>query len=260
MASRWFSAALTLVAAAGAALSACAQTPADVDGLTWGAESHPGVMVLPRLTGEGAHELNRLLVRLEASAEQTRTDCLSSENDNTGYERFLWADFTGPRFLSVTVNESYYCGGAHPSIAIRRMTFDRLTGGLPDWAALWPGAGISASTSGYGNLPAISRAPVLTGWFRAAVRADPASDAEWLSQCDAWYGADPVDEAVTVWLDARTGGVGLDWASLPHAAMACGSPRIMPIDEAARLGAAEELIDALRQGHAARAFHDPAAE
>ena len=259
MASRGFSGALALVVVATAALS-CAQAAADADRITWGPEAHPGVMALPRLTGEGAEGLNRLFDGVDAAAEQTRTDCLSSENGNAGYERFLWADFTGPRFLSITVNESYYCGGAHPSIDIRRMTFDRRTGGLPDWRTLWPGVGITASTEGFGNLPAVTSAPDLTGWFRAAVRADAASDAEWLAQCDAYYGADPVDQPVTVWLDARTGGVGLDWAFLPHVAMACGSPQIMPVEEAARLGASTELVEALRQGHAARAFHDPTAE
>lgn len=258
--SRTVRGALALVVVATAALSACAQAAADTDGLTWGAEAHPGFTVMPRLTGEGAEALNDLFDRLDASAEENRAGCLSSQHHNAEYDRAVRAPFTGPRFLSVTVNESYYCGGAHPSVDIRPMTFDRQTGGLPDWTALWPESGITASMNGYGNLPAVSRKPALTSWFRAAVRADAADDAEWLAQCDAWYGDEPVDEPVVIWLDAETGGVGMDWASLPHAAMACGSPQIMPIGEAVRLGASDELIDALREGQAARAFHAPSAE
>lgn len=260
MTARSVAGALALLFAATTALSACAQASAGTDGLTWGAEAHSGFAVMPRLTGEGAEVLNGLFDRLDAAAAEDRAYCLSSENGNTEYDRTIRAPFTGPRFLSVTVNASYYCGGAHPSVDIRPMTFDRETGGLPDWAALWPGGGITASTDGHGNLPAVSREPVLTNWFRAAVRADPASDAEWLAQCDPWYGDAPMEDApVMIWLDAETGGVGMDWASLPHAAMACGSPRIMPIEDAARLGASDTLISALRQGHADRAFHAPSA-
>ena len=173
MTARSVAGALALLFAATTALSACAQASADTDALTWRAEAHPGVAVMPRLTGEGAEALNGLFDRLDAAAEEDRTGCLSSENGNTEYDRIIRAPFTGPRFLSVTVNASYYCGGAHPSVDIRPMTFDRETGGLPDWAALWPGGGITASTDGHGNLPAVSREPVLTNWFRAAVRADP---------------------------------------------------------------------------------------
>ncbi|MDP3801303.1 hypothetical protein [Brevundimonas sp.] len=260
MAFRWVPRALALAIAATAALSACARASADSDNLVWPAEVHPGFAVMPRMTGEGAENLNGLFDRLDAAAAETRTDCLATENHNADYARTIRAPFTGPRFLTITVNEDYYCGGAHPGVDIRPMTFDRRTGGLPDWTALWPGGGITASMEGYGNLPAVSRAPALTAWFRAAVRADAAGDAEWLAQCDDWYGDDPVDETVVIWLDAETGGVGMDLASLPHAAMACGAPRIMPIETAARLGASAELVDALREGHAARAFHAPAAE
>jgi hypothetical protein len=253
--------ALALVVTATGALSACAPAATDTDGLTWGAEAHPGVAVMPRLTGEGAEGLNSLFDRLDAAAAEDRTYCLSSENGNAEYDRTIRAPFTGPRFLSVTVNASYYCGGAHPSVDIRPMTFDRETGGLPDWAALWPGSGITASMEGHGNLPAVSREPALTSWLRAAVRADPASEAEWLAQCDPWYGDTPMeDEPVVIWLDAETGGVGMDWASLPHAAMACGSPQVMPIEDAARLGASDALISALRRGHADRAWKDATSE
>ena len=143
MTARSVAGALALLFAATTALSACAQASADTDALTWRAEAHPGVAVMPRLTGEGAEALNGLFDRLDAAAEEDRTGCLSSENGNTEYDRIIRAPFTGPRFLSVTVNASYYCGGAHPSVDIRPMTFDRETGGLPDWAALWPGGGIT---------------------------------------------------------------------------------------------------------------------
>jgi hypothetical protein len=246
----------TLVAiAAAAVLPACARTPAEPDGLTWRPVETPGFELLPRVIGDGAEGLNALFSQLDDEARTRRADCLSAENEHADYERDVSAPFTGPRFLTVTVHESYYCGGFHPDVDIRAMTFDRRTGGLPDWDSLWPGAAVTASTNGSGNLPAVSSAPALTAWFRAAVRADAASDAEWLAQCDPWYGDDPVDEPLTLWLNAEAGGIGLDWASLPHAAKACASPRIMPVEDAARLGASPELIDALRRGHAARAFH-----
>ena len=260
MPSRWLAGAPVLILAATAAVSACAHQPGDADGLVWSTDARPAFAVMPRLTGEGAQGLNALFGQLDLAAAERRVECLSTENGNAEFSRTIRAPFTGPRFLSITVNENYYCGGAHPSVDIRPMTFDRQTGGLPDWNTLWPGSGITASMNGSGNLPAVSRKPALISWFRAAVRSDAANDAEWLSQCDAYFGDEPVDEALVIWLDAETGGVGMDWASLPHAVMACGSPQVMPVETASQLGASDGLIAALRQGRADRAWKDAASE
>lgn len=254
---RSVSLAMALAGTLAVALAGCAAAPIDGDGLTWMAGDNPNQMVLPRLTGDGAVSLNSLFDQLDSGAQENRADCLSSENENADWTRTISAPFTGPRFLSVTVVENYYCGGAHPSVDLRAMTFDRRTGGLPDWDALWPGAGITATTDGFGNLPSVTRAAALVGWFRAAVRENADNDAEWLAQCEAYYGDAPVDETVAIWLDAKTGGIGMDWVSLPHAAMACGSPQVMPTETAVRLGASAELIAALREGRRTHSVHAP---
>ena len=209
---------------------------------------------MPRLTGLGAEALNRLADQLDADALEERTLCLASQSGNADYTRFVQAPFTGPRFLSVTINEDSYCGGSHPNVDIRPLTFDRETGGLPDWRSLWPTIQVDSSLEGTGYWPATTRAPALVDWFRAAVRDDPETDAEWLSQCEAHYGPEPIDEALVLWLDAETGGIGMDLAWLAHAEKACGSARVMPIDTAERLGASPELVEALRRGYADRAY------
>ncbi len=242
------------------ALSACAQEPAQPESLTWGEDAYADFAIMPRLTGEGAEPLNALFTRMDGVAEEERSTCLIPDNENTNYERTVWAPFTGPRFLSITVQTGYYCGGPHSNFDTRPMTFDRQMGGLPDWASLWPDSGITAGMEGYGYLPARTRAPALISWFRSAVHADPSSDPAWLAQCEAYYGDDPIDETIVVWLDAESGGVGMDWYSLPYVSKNCGSPQIMPVDEAARLGASDDLIAALRQGHADQNWHSGASE
>jgi hypothetical protein len=252
---RWI---LAVVLTLAAPMSACAQDRSDE--LTWRADPHPDFAVMPRLGGEGADGINRFLAGLDDGAEHDRAQCLSLEGaSNLDWNRTITAPFTGPRFLSVMLAEDYYCGGAHPSVDIRPLIFDRRTGGLPDWSVLWPSARITASLEGTGYWPSRSEAPALVDWYRAAVRADPEHDAVWLEQCEAHFGPDPIDEAVVLWLDAETGGVGMDLAWLAHAEMACGSAQVMPIDVAERLGAAPELIDALRRGHAEGAFRGNAA-
>lgn len=237
--------------------AACSQNPASLDGLSWKAEPHADFALMPVLTGQGAEALNGIFGNLDQAAEANRRDCMAGEGEYLEYTRTIWAPFEGPRLISIGVNESYYCGGAHPSVDLRMMTFDRATGGVPDWGALWPGAGLEASLNGSGYIPSTTRAPALLDWFREAVRADAANDAEWLAQCDAYYGPDPVEEPIMIWLDGAKGGVVvLDLASLPHAAMACGSPQSMSAEEAAALGASAALVDILRAGTAAHKPED----
>lgn len=234
-----------------AVFPAQAQDTTDGDTLIWSDEVFPGFDNLPRLTGQGAAAINARFQAMDAFAAQERAGCLESDPDHAEWTRTVSAPFPGPRFLSILINQGYYCGGAHPSVELRRLTFDRASGEAATWDALWPGAGW-LSTEDYGaGQPPETRDPRLVAWFRGAVRAHPENDAEWLGQCEAYYGEDPVDEAVVVWLDGASGMIGMDWASLPHAAMACGSAQFMDAGTAAALGASPELIAALAAGREA---------
>lgn len=241
--------ACALLMAATVALSACAQTHGNAasDDLSWSEDPHPDFALSPRLEGPGADGINAALATFDAGALAGRADCAAAGGEWT---RTVWTPFAGPRFLTVAINDSFYCGGAYPSVSLIRLTVDRRTGSAPDWTTLWPAAGILAASQADGLLPSTTQAPAVIDWFRAAVREDPENDAEWLDQCDGWYGADAPEEPVMIWLDAAAGGIAMDWAYLPHVAMACGSPQVMPLDVAAQLGASPELIDAMRQGHA----------
>ena len=234
------------------ALSACAQTSGGESsgGLTWPDSRHPDFAMTPRLTGPGTEAINARLAHFDAQGLKERAQCLEMGQERGEFVRLTGVAFTGPRFLTVVITDDYYCGGAYPSVNLVYLTLDRETAGAPDWASLWPAADLLAASGGDDLLPSTTEAPALADWFRSAVRADPENDAEWLEQCDPWYGADPIQQPLVVWLDAAAGGIALDWTHLPHVAMACGSTQVMPLDVAARLGASPELIEAVRQGHA----------
>jgi hypothetical protein len=237
-----------LVFAAATALSACAQAP-DADGLIWPDGPHPDFELMPRLTGEGSEPLNALFTQLDEAALGNRADCLGSGHQYAEWSRTVGRLFTGPRFLSIEINEGYYCGGAHPTVDLYRLTFDRRTGGVPDWATLWPGAEITASTEWPGQMPATTLSPALLEWYRAEVRSAPETDGAWLKQCDGYFGSDAANETLTIWL-LDSGRIGVDFASLPHAAMACGSAQFITADEAEALGASAELVGLLREAEA----------
>lgn len=247
---------LGLMLGAAGGLSACAQTGATPGELVWPPDPHPDFALSPRVTGEGSEGVNRQLAVLDARAQAGRTDCVTQGGHDGEWTRVVWAPFEGPRFLTVAVNDAFYCGGAHPSVSLIRLTFDRSTGGAPDWAILWPDAQLLAVSEAGEVLPSTTLWPELVDWFRTAVRNDPENDADWLEECDAYYGERALQEPLVVWLDAAGGGIAMDWAHLPHVAMACGSPQVMPVDVAARLGASPALLDAVRQGHAERSFED----
>ena len=260
MAMKFAPAAFAVLVTASVALSACAQTPVAqmpvADSLIWLDDPHTDFALTPRLIGEGAESLNVRLADFDSEAQAARIDCLAMGGADAEFTRTTWVPFSGPRFLTVAVNDGYYCGGAYPSVNLIRLTLDRRSGGAPDWASLWPAAEMQDASQGGDLLPTTTEARALIDWFRAAVRADAENDAEWLEQCDGWYGADPIQQRLMIWLDAAAGGIVMDWADLPHVAMACGSTQVMPLDVAARLGASPELLDALRQGHAHGAFKD----
>lgn len=244
-------AALALV---GLPSAACSQTPPITDGLSWKPDPYADFALMPTVEGRGSQPLNEILGKLDEAAQAQRRDCLTGESPHVEYSRTVWAPFKGPRLISIGVNEGYYCGGAHPSVDLRIMTFDRVTGGVPDWDVLWSGSRLEASLQGSGYISSTTRAPALLGWFREAVRADASNDPEWLEQCDAYYGSDPVEEPIMIWLDGASGSIVMDLADLPHAAMACGSPQSMSAEQAAALGASAELVDIL---HAGAAGHKP---
>ena len=216
--------------------------------LRWSAPQ-PGFALAPRLA---AHEaINADLSRIDAQGDFLRRECLTDGGDNISWERDIDATMTGPRFLGLTVTTAYYCGGAHPGADTRSMTWDRLTDAPLDWTALWPAAQVQPIRPSPDFPPeaAVAMSPALVAWFRSTVRAAPEADPAWLSDCDAHYGDDPMDEGVVLWLDAEHNAIVVDLAWLAHAEQACASPQFLPLDEAERLGASPDLTRAVHDAH-----------
>ncbi len=220
------------------------------DDLVWRPDPHEDFALAPRV-GAAWPKIDSDLSGIDAEGEGNRRDCLSDGSEYANWSRDVDATMTGPRFLGLTVTDSYYCGGPHPDIAVWPITWDRQTDAPMDWNALWPDAQVKPVRVSSRALPqsAVSMSPALAAWFRARVRARAAGDPAWLAECDAHYGADEVGDGVVLWLDAKNEGVGMDLAWLAHAEKGCGSPMVMPLEEATRLGAARELTDAVRAAH-----------
>jgi hypothetical protein len=218
--------------------------------LTWSPDPHADFALMPRLS-DVSSRINADLSKIDVQGDGNRIDCTSGGRENQSWSRSVNANMTGPRFLGLTVTDDYYCGGAHPDVEVRRITWDRQTDTAMDWNTLWRDAQVKpvrVSPEAPPETP-VSMSPALAAWFRAKVRAASAGDPIWLADCDAHYGNDEVGDGLALWLDAQRGGIGMDLAWLAHAEQACGSPQVMPLDEAARLGAAAELTEAVRAAH-----------
>ena len=53
----------------------------------------------------------------------------------------------GPRFLSLVISDSAFCGGIHPNFQTVAFTFDLATGKTVDWVKLLPAPLIETTTT-----------------------------------------------------------------------------------------------------------------
>lgn len=217
--------------------------------IRWSADSQSGFTRAPRLI---VHEtINADLSRIDSQGEFLRRECLADGGENVFWERDIDAPMIGPRFLGLTTTTSSYCGGSHPDIDTRPMTWDRLTDAPLDWSTLWPAAQVQPIRPSPDFLPeaAVAMSPALVAWFRSTVRTEPELAPDWLADCDAHYGDDPIDEGVVLWLDAEHDAIGVDLAWLAHSEKTCASPQFLPLAEAERLGAFPELTRPVHEAY-----------
>lgn len=214
----------------------------------------------PRFAGDTAEmrRANADFARMDTDGRKALTDCLSQGGQYADWSRSISVTMAGKRFVGLGLNDSYFCGGNHPNVALVMLTYDTRTGRQIDWSRFLPKAYIEPLAHADNGLidAATTRSPPLIAWYREAVRADPDTPPGWLEQCDSYFGADAIDQPLMIWLDAEHEGLGLDLSDLPSVAMACGFPVVMPISELRRIGAAPELITAIEAAHRARSWRE----
>lgn len=217
---------------------------------------------LPRvaLDTPQAQAINAALDRIDARDRQNRDDCLSlkPQNDNVTWGRTVETSMAGPRFVSIVVSQGEYCGGAHPNWVRAPLVFDLDTGRLIDWRRFLPAdmtAQLDDEDADKWGRAAYLKSPTLKAWF--AERALAGMDAYGRENCADVYDDGEGDYwGLTIWPDAKTGGLILQSAGLAHAEMGCFTEVAMSPQEVKRRGVARELTHALDAAHRAGLWRD----
>ncbi|MDQ0465143.1 hypothetical protein QO010_002927 [Caulobacter ginsengisoli] len=198
-------------------------------------------------------KINAALDRADGRARKLLTECKSGGENFL--ERGVSVDAYGPRFLSLFIANSIYCGGAHPETWQIALTYDLTTGRPIDWAQYLPADLVSVTAledQGDGSKIGVLKSPALLAWYRAAVAREGLQDNAWWAECKDVY--DTEDLALVLWIDAKQGGVMAQASSLPHAVQACVSPQMLSIAELRKRGAKPALADAIAAMQRARGW------
>ena len=109
---------------------------------------------MPRLRDTASPAARRINAALDMADRRLRgaiRDCAGQARDNGAggaeYDRTVAVAMAGPRFLSMVMSDSAFCGGLYPNFQTVAFTFDLLTGKPVDWVKLLPRPLIEATTT-----------------------------------------------------------------------------------------------------------------
>ena len=195
--------------------------------------------------------INAAVQRLDAALRREMAACKEMGGRNYDWERTVDVPMRGPGFLSYTITDSTYCGGAHPNTGTMAIVYDLRSGAPVDWSRLLPASWTGTLTLEQG--PDGSRmvalrsdrlfALYLRGYEHAHATAGDAECREVVRQ----ERGDGVP-AMQVWLDVVKGGLAVQFG-LPHAMLACEDAVVIPRATLRAEGAAPMLLEALAAAH-----------
>lgn len=220
------------------------------------------VAALPRLTGDTAaiRAINADLTRMDGQVRKALPDCFEQGRDYAYWARYVDAPMIGPRFFTVTASDDFNCGGAHPDTSQLSVTYDLTTGRRVDWATLLPPAfaePLNQTTAAFDFEHTVSKSPALLAWLRDKVSRDlKPEDRTWWEECKDNYEISEWGMSLQISIDAEHEGLEIVTLGLGHAIRACGSVEVMSAAELQRLGAAPELIEAIREAHRAHNWRE----
>ncbi len=220
----------------------------------------PDIEAFPRLVAapgdNAAVRINQALDRRDAVVKKAAKDCRkqSDRPAEADWSRSITVTMRGPAYISFTANDSWFCGGAHPDSSAMALVYDLQTGAPVNWARLLPAAlvkGTSLDNAGDGTSIGLVSSPVLQDLMVKAEMADAANPLD--PDCKDVV-SDP-EVKLSLWPDAKAGGLAVQPASLIHAVAACGDSVVIPTATLRKLGVSAALLDAIDVAHTA-GFYD----
>ena len=174
--------------------------------------------ITPRMPGDAAIKKQLRLAPDTPGSEADYRECVSAnivaQGTDGAFDLMNEPYVLRPKFLTVSQQASYFCGGAHPSFESSWRTFDRATGKLLN-PARWFGKAGSDDGAAEGAGPLVMPTSALRRVIVRRMTFVAAECREAVAAADYWY----------------TGltGTGIVFApSLPHAATACSDAVVVP--------------------------------
>ena len=206
----------------------------------------PGYPRIAKPADAAQRRINHRLTLSETSTRRVARACLDDSTNPTSWQRTIRVTMRGPVFLSYAVEDEVDCGGAHPSTEHSAVTFDLATGEPVDWPRL-----LGRLRARLGPMPSDDMVGVVLDSKRLsalyAQRYDRAlTAAGGIPECLGWTkaGAGPFRATMVPWLDARAGGLVLQFDG-GNAEKACSLPVVIPTAVLRREGASARLVTAL---------------
>lgn len=188
--------------------------------------------------------VNGLLAKAEAQDHASQKDCLKQVLDEHqdksfyDYSTSVAVTYVSRRYLSLSVDTSYDCAGAHPDASSAPLTFDLAHGAAIDWNAAFKPGFLTTADPNTGDVHKGKLAAIYFAHY--AKLASRKGDADCL---DAVKTDDLLDPYLR--LDAAQGGF-LVTPQLAHVVAACGEDIALSPDEIAPYLKDRALVDDLK--------------
>jgi hypothetical protein len=229
----------------------------------WAADRHVHFRVPPAVRGiasmpqiidpadDAENRINAAVSRLDVTVRKAAKDCKLFDGKPGYWDRTIDVPMRGPGYISFVITDETNCGGAYPSVSTMSIVYDLRTGTPIDWTQLLPAAltGTLALQEGADGTKMVTLASQrLFELYLAGYRAanGPAADPDCGQVIEDSDASGP--PAMMAWLDARTGGLAVQF-DLIHALQACAKSIVIPLSTLGAEGAQNDLVDAVQKAH-----------
>ena len=200
---------------------------------------------------EAERRINAALARFDANVRKAAAECRKDGGRNSDWSRSVEATMRGPGFLSFTIGDNAFCGGAHPNSATQAIVYDLATGKPVDWTALLPPSltGTLSLQTGMDDTKTVALASrklfdLYLKLYRPVAAGAKESDEDRECREAVKMAGTDAPPAMSAWLDAKQGGLAIQF-DLAHVVQACADAVVIPVSTLKAEGAKSALTDAL---------------
>ncbi len=199
-------------------------------------------------------KINAALPRLDANVRKAAAECKAEGGQYGSWERSVDVPMRGPRYISYVITDNTYCGGAYPNVSTMAIVYDLESGSPVDWTTLLPPSltgTVSLLAGADGTKTVTLTSKRLHALYLANYRPAKGTAKEAAGDADCREAVRDTGNdapAATVWLDAKDGGLAVQF-DLPHVVQACADEIVIPAAVLRAEGADASFVEAIEAAH-----------